>query len=379
MTSTGTTTLVVEPDSRGHRFEAVAHVLEVAGRAGEVLLVTSVGAMQTETYREQLGKSSIQTEERFSSILPPTSEIADVVAQICQRVEVDTVVVMDADQSLKLWWWVAPRALRKLKKRPRIVFMLTRYPARLGLTDRVGWKLRITKATLAVVAMLTGSLHRVAGFAGREDTAPGWLVKRARDPAICTSHARDRDSLRQQLGLPADRRLVGIFGAIGERKNAAMTLEAILAADLDADLVLAGGFDDVVRAWYAGLPEDQRARVFARDEFLANDELDRFVASVDVIALIMTNNGPSGIMGKALAAGVPVVTAGSMVRARELAATHGGEAADFSVDSIGAAIGKVLRGESPTPDDSAIPLATAEQFVMTILGVDESGRRAKRR
>lgn len=370
-----TTTLVVEPDSRGHRFEAVSHVFDVASRAGDVLLVTSNGAMQTDTYREQLGNVAIKTEERFSSILPPTREIAEVVADICRRVEVDTVVVMDADQSLKLWWWVAPRALRKLKKKPRIVFMLTRYPARLGLTDRVGWKLRITKATLAIVAMMTGTLHRVAGFAGREDTAPGWLVKRARDPAICTSSSRDRATLRPQLGLDPDRKLVGIFGAIGERKNAAMTLESILAADLDADLVLAGGFDDVVRAWYAGLPADQKARVFARDEFLSNDELDRFVASVDVIALIMTNNGPSGIMGKALAAGVPVVTAGSTVRARELAATNGGEAADFSVPSIGAAIGKVLRGESATPDDSAIPLATADQFVMTILGVDENGQR----
>lgn len=370
-----TTTLVVEPDSRGHRFEAVSHVFDVASRAGDVLLVTSTGATGTDTYREQLGDVAIQTEERFSSILPPTREIATVVADICRRVEVDTVVVMDADQSLKLWWWVAPRTLRKLKKKPRIVFMLTRYPARLGLTDRVGWKLRITKATLAIAAMLTGSLHRVAGFAGREDTAPGWLVKRARDPAICTASSRDRDTLRPQLGLDPDRKLVGIFGAIGERKNAAMTLEAILGANLDADLVLAGGFDDVVRAWYAALPADQKARVFARDSFLSNDELDRFVASVDVIALIMTNNGPSGIMGKALAAGVPVVTAGSTVRARELAATNGGEAADFDVPSIGAAIGKVLRGESATPDDSAIPLATADQFVMTILGVDENGQR----
>ncbi|MCX6396937.1 MAG: hypothetical protein NTV23_10665 [Propionibacteriales bacterium] len=372
-------TLIVEPDPRGHRFEAVAHVFNVASRAGDVLLVTSSGAQETDTYREQLGTLAIGTEERFSSILPPTREIAEVVADVCGRVEVDTVVVMDADQSLKLWWWVAPRALRRLKKRPRIVFMLTRYPARLGLTDRVGWKLRITKATLAIVAMLTGSLHRVAGFAGREDTAPGWLVKRARDPAICTASAADRDSLRPRLGLAPDRKLVGIFGAIGERKNAAMTLEAILAADLDADLVLAGGFDDVVRAWCAALPPDQKARVFARDEFLSNAELDRFVASVDVIALIMTNNGPSGIMGKALAAGVPVVTAGSTVRARELAATNGGEAADFGVPSIGAAIGRVLRGESATPDDSAIPMATADQFVMTILGVDENGRTVGRR
>lgn len=367
-------TLIVEPDSRGHRFEAVSHVVEVVRRSGEAMLVTSNGARQTETYAEYLAEVGLETDERFSGFVPPTRELVDAVADICRSRAVETVVLMDADQSLKKWWLLAPKALRGIKPRPRVVFMLTRYPARLSLTDRTGWKLRSTKATLALAAMATRSLHRVAGFAGREDTAPGWLVKRARDPAICLYHSRDRAELRAGLGLPADRKLVGIFGNVGERKNAAMTLESILAADLDADLVLAGGFDDVVRAWYAALPEDQKARVFARDAFLSNDELDRFVASVDAVALIMTNNGPSGIMGKALAAGVPVVTAGSVVRARELTATNGGEATEFSVPAIGAGIGKILRGESATPSDSSIPLATADQFVMTILGVDEQGR-----
>lgn len=372
-------TLIVEPDSRGHRFEAVAHVVDVARRAGEVMLVTSKGALTTENYAEQLADRGVPTEERFSGYVPPTRELVDAVAEISRRTDVGTVVLMDADQSLKKWWLLAPRALRGVKPRPRVVFMLTRYPARLGLTDRVGWKLRTTKGTLALAAMATGSLHRVAGFAGREDTAPGWLVKRARDPAICSAHSRDRAVLRDKLGLPAERRLVGIFGNVGERKNPAMTLDAILAADLDADLVLAGGFDDVVRAWYAALPADLQARVVVRDAFLSNDELDSFVASVDAVALIMTNNGPSGIMGKALAAGVPVVTAGSKVRARELAATNGGEAADFTIASIGTAIGRILRGESAVPSDSAIPLATADQFVMTILGVDENGRVVKGR
>lgn len=367
-------TLIVEPDSRGHRFEAVAHVVEVVRRSGDAILVTSRGAQETETYREQLAALGLRTEERFSGFVPPTQELVDAVADISRREQVGTVVLMDADQSLKKWWLLAPKALRGIKPKPRVVFMLTRYPARLRLTDRTGWKLRTTKGTLALVAMARGSLHRVAGFAGREDTAPGWLVKRARDPAINTYHSRDRAELRAGLGLDPDRKLVGIFGGVGERKHPALTWESILAADLDADLVLAGGFDDVVRAWYDGLPPEQQARIVKRDEFLSNDELDRFVAAADAVALIMTNNGPSGIQGKALAAGVPVVTAGSTVRARELEATNGGEATDFTAASIGAGLGRILRGESRTPDDSAIPLATADQFVMTILGVDENGR-----
>ena len=38
---------------------------------------------------------------------------------------------------------------------------LTRYPARLALTDLTGWRLRAPKAVLVLAAMLTGTLHRV--------------------------------------------------------------------------------------------------------------------------------------------------------------------------------------------------------------------------
>src|SRR6185437_14769500 len=237
-------------------------------------------------------------------------------------------------QSLKRWWYAAAAEFRGLPRRPRVVFMLTRYPARLGLTDRVGWKLRITKGTLALAAMCTRTLHRTAGFAGRDDMTPGWLIKRLRDPATCSAHSRDRAALRAELGLPAERRLVGIFGVLTDRKNAPLVLNAIVASGCEADLVLAGSVRPDVATWLAGLSVDQRARVIVRDAFLSNALLDKLIASVDVVAIAMTNNGPSGIMGTALAAGVPVVSAGSQVRARELVATDNGEPAEFTVAGL---------------------------------------------
>ena len=74
-----------------------------------------------------------------------------------------------------------------------------------------------------------------------------------------------------------------------------------------------------------------------RDGFLSNEVLDKLVASADVVPLAMTLNGPSGIMGKAVAAGVPVVTAGSEVRAREVKALDAG-ACRLNAESIGQAI-----------------------------------------
>jgi glycosyltransferase involved in cell wall biosynthesis len=292
---------------------------------------------------------------------------------VCRRADVSTVVVMDADQSLKRWWYVAPRSFRGVR-RPRVVFMLTRYPAKLRLTDWVGWRLRVPKATLALAAMATGSLHRVAGFAGRDDLSTGWIVKRTRDPDTCTAHSRDRAAIRAEFGLPAERRLVGIFGGIGERKNAPLIWEALQSARIEADLLLAGGVKPEVAEWVRAVPESRLGRVIVRDGFLGNEELDKLVAAVDVVPLALTNNGPSGIMGKAIAAEVPVVTAGSRVRARELEAADAGELADLDAESLGAAIRRVFDRNPDRPRQSKVPPATAEEFAETLLGVEADGR-----
>jgi glycosyltransferase involved in cell wall biosynthesis len=383
-----TTTLLVEPDPGGHHFQAVGTVAALAARTGPVVLLTSRGASAAPSFDVYLGdvvaRGDLVVEEVFDAKVPPTAQMAQVAAQRSRRATgspVTTVVLMDGDQALKRWWLVAPRHLRTMNPRPRVVFMLTRYPARLAATDLTGWRLRGPKAVLAAVAMATGSLHRAAGFSGREDTARGWLVKRVRDPHYASAHARDRAHWRAVLGLPADRHLVGIFGEIGERKNAPLIFDAVRASGLDAVLVLAGSLDDATRAWVAGLGPDDRERLVVRDAFLSNEDLDRMVAAVDVVPLALTNNGPSGIMGKAAAAGVPVVTTGSTVREREVRSTGTGLACDFTAESIGAAIREVVAGSFTLPAEPAAGGAevTPQEFAMTLLGVDADGRRPRRR
>lgn len=360
-------TLIVEPEPGGHHFGRVADVIELIGGSSEVVLLTKTGATETEAFRTCLDREALQIEEPFDEIRPPTRTLARAVAEQCRKREVETVVVMDADQALKRWWYVARDELRGLSPRPRIVFMLTRYPAKLSLTDRFGWKLRLSKGALCIAAMATGTLDRVAGFAGRDDMSKGWLVQRARDPATCSSHSSDRVRIRAELGLPQDRRLAGIFGMVTERKNAPMVLDAILNSNSDADLVIAGNIDAGTLRWSETLPEDLKARVVVREGFLSEEALDQFVAAVDVHVLALTNNGPSGIMGKALAADVPVVTAGSKVRARELRATDGGEVAGLTVASMGAAIDRVFARDPSLPRQNTVPPATGATFAATLL------------
>ena len=363
-------TVIVEPDPGGHRFQAVANVADVAARTTDVILLTSTIGAGHEAFDVFLSDLDLEAEPRFVVIHPPTQEMARAVADLCRTHDVEAVVVMDADQSLKRWWNVARREFRGLARRPRVVFMLTRYPAKLGPTDWSGWSRRLAKGGLILAARATRTLHHVAGFAGRDDMSRGWLVKRARDPEICLAHSRDRARLRDELDLPHDRTIAGVFGVIEERRNAPMILDALDHAGLDADLLLAGGIQPEVWAWINDLPDDRRRRIIVRDGFLPNDVMDKLVAAVDVAPIILTNNGPSGIMGKAHAAGVPVVTAGSEVRAREIRATDGGEAADLDTASIGAAIRKVLERDPEEPRRNTVPPATAEAFAEVLLGVE---------
>lgn len=363
-------TVLVEPDYAGHHFQSVAVLTEHLRPRGPVVLLTSVGALASEPAQEFLDGVDVEVREVFDAVAPPTAAMVAAVVAVCRETEVSDVVLLDADQALKRWWREAPRALRSLPRgrRPRVVFMLTRYPARARLTDRWLYRLKLPKAVLAVVSRANGSVQRVAGYAGRDDTSRGIVVKRTRDPNICLAHSRDRVALRERYGLPQDRRIVGVFGVMSERRNVPMIWEAMRTAGIDADLLLAGKQDDDVRAWVADLVAANPGRIHVHDDFLPNQMIDDLVACSDVAPIPLTNNGPSGIMGKAVAAGVPVVTAGSVVRAREVTATGCGVAAELSPESIGAALAQVL-AVSDRPWVSKIPPATEKDYVEAMLGL----------
>lgn len=361
-------TLILEPDPGGHRFQYVRHVVELASKDGDVLLLTSRGAQQLPEFENYLAGMPVSVHERFDSIYPPTAEMAEAIAEIAREQDLLQALVMDADQSLKRWWQVAAQAFRGLSPRPRVVFLLTRYPATLTLTDRLGWAHRVAKGGLSVLAMSTRTLSRVVTLAGRDDTSAGALVKRVRDPAICGAHSRERQLLRTSLGLPHERRLVGIFGAISDRKNVPLVTEAVLASGDDADLVLAGGIEPDVAAWLAQQPAATHARIIQRNGFLSNDELDQLVAASDVVMIAQNNNGPSGIMGKALAAEVPVLSAGSVVRARELAVTGGGVSTELTAAAVAQGIRRLLDAPPGPGTGQHLPPATAESFAAVLLG-----------
>ncbi|KIC59372.1 glycosyltransferase [Microbacterium hominis] len=117
----------------------------------------------------------------------------------------------------------------------------------------------------------------------------------------------------------ADRTWFGIVGAISARKNIDLVAAAISNLP-NVGLVVAGKSDvnetDVLR-WTA-IMRLRGHPVVRIDRQLTDEELDTIIASLDVVTLAYSNDGPSGILGKARAAGTKVLAAGAATLRRDL-------------------------------------------------------------
>ena len=358
-------TVLVEPNPSGHRFQWVSHVVRGLSREGsDALLLTSVGATETDAYRNFLGPLDVPTLECFPHVYPPPHEVGQAIAEVHRERPVSRWVVMEADQLVKRWWLHAPRELRG-RGAPYGVLVMVRFPPSIQLNRRLLW-LRSAKSLGTLLAMGRGAARRMAYVAGRNQVRQGLLFKRLRDPALCSAHAADRAAIRDRQGLPQDRKLVGILGKVDERKCVPMVGAATFAAGPDVDLLLAGGVSADVEAWLRSLDPELSERVHVRAGFLSDDDLDECTAACDVVSVVQIAPGPSGIQGKAQVAGVPSLTAGSRVRRREAEVLGSGIHTDFTVEGIAAGIRALLaRGDQPVPVSELAP--TAEEFADVLL------------
>lgn len=371
-------TLIVEPNPGGHRMAAVRDVARIAHREGsEVVLLSRHGVRDRDEFAVHMADVPARVLERFGEAAPSTRELVDAVTSAAREVHANHIVLMEADDALRSWWHLAFRPLRQLPVRPRVSAFLTRWPRAswsFRKENRYFMKIRAAKTLLVLAAKLTGTVSNASGFAGRDVQGAGWPVRNVLDPADCLAHSRDREALREQHGLPAERRLAGIFGGIDIRKDVPLALAAVLGAGDDWDLLLAGRVSEEVRAWLDGLSAQEQNRMVVRDGFLSDEELDSLLAASDAVILLMWLEGPSGIMGKALAADVSVLTARSRSRAKELAALHRGVATADTVEALATGLRRIAALPQGAPRADVVP-PTRESFAETILGLNGRGDR----
>jgi len=369
------TTFIIEPDPAGHRFQYAAHIAAVAARSTRVVLLTSVGGSTREEYATHLGHLGVDAREAFGSKTPAPSEVVAALQQSGAG-RGDVVVVPEADKMITSWWRALPRGYPRRNSRPHVVLLMLQVPSHISWRDRRGWARSGAKVALAVVTRVRGAADTVASLVAQGDPSRGLLLRHVRDPAICSHRARDQEELRRRLGLPAGTPLVSVLGVVSARKNVPLVADAVFRLGGRATLVLAGWLLPEIEDWLAGLDDQRRDRVIVRRGHLPDEELDAYVAASDVVAVAHSNNGPSGLMGKALAAGTPALTAGSRVRARDAARWETVLHTDLDVDALAAALDRLVRHPPSLGNRSRADLPTGEQFASALLAGAPSGRTA---
>lgn len=176
-------------------------------------------------------------------------------------------------------------------------------------------------------------------------------TRRAPDPVrlVCTSSdvSQTRDAWPD-----GERYWFGVVGALDGRKNIRLVASALATLEgRKVGLVLAGRGDvtdahrELARLREIGVP------VVRRDVLLSDLELDSIVAALDCVILAHSNEGPSGIFGKALASGTRIVTAGADSLRRDAALRPEAAAwTPLAEQPLREALATATRSERPAPE-----------------------------
>jgi glycosyltransferase involved in cell wall biosynthesis len=168
--------------------------------------------------------------------------------------------------------------------------------------------------------LLDPYLH--ADFKRRDPAAPAFFLP----DFFPADFAADRAAARRALDLPEDRRVFLFYGGGYRRKGLSLAVEAMRAMDRDepAFLLCAGRQPDdrEVAQGLAVLVREGRARVI--DRYIFNAEEKQLFAASDVVLLPYRRHfGISGVLVRAIGAGLPVIASdeqllGRLVREHDL-------------------------------------------------------------
>lgn len=219
-----------------------------------------------------------------------------------------------------------------------------------------GWVL--TRAGARVVALVPATTRAPAygprlGFVG------------APDPIVVNPGA-------EPWPLDPERTWFGVVGHITARKNLPLVVRA-LAQLKDAGrcgLLVAGRIDPSLRGQV-----DEAIATFRRtggvveiaDRLLEQAELDRAIRDVDAVVIAHSSEGPSGIVGKALALGTWIVAAGAESLRDDIADRPGvGEWTSLRADTLASAFTRVL--QRSTQATTRQEMAGPEDFAAAVTG-----------
>lgn len=296
--------LIAEPNHSGHRLYYVRLIVDEVVARGDVAIVgVGSGATSSEEWQLHLQKMASRLE-----VVQCESVTRRVVAELAASTFADHVIVPDGDAIIS-----EIGRSRKWAPHATLTALLMREH---GQPSRVpGMALLKTNAKRLLVA----SANSVRGVHVRVLKSSLWAGKVSprtlRDPVSLAASGDELRKAAAQWALDSGRYWFGIVGAITQRKNISAVANALIArGGGPLGLVIAGKFSPEVASQIAVLIDELQEHGVAvriHDRLLSDLELDSMVAAVDCVVLAHSNEGSSGIMGKAAVLGTRVAAAGA--------------------------------------------------------------------
>jgi hypothetical protein len=346
--------LIVQELWSGHRLSYVAALARRAASLGnEVHLLVRRDAVTSSEWRTHLQALASLLHVHFTDEFSP-----NVIREWEESLSASRIVVPDGDSLLP--------SLLSNRVRPTSTWVILSMRTRAQGVGVKPWRFLKT----GLKAGLRAAVRRLCGVTVLELTSAVNSRPRrfeVRDPIRLTANPALLASKKIEWNLSEAGFWFGVVGALDERKNLPLIVDALSRLrGADVGLLLAGRPTARVRD---DLPDwsrilgDAQIRLRVIDRVLTDDELDAAVAAVDAVVIAHSNEGPSGILGKAAAAGTRVFAAGAQTLRRDVRSLPGaGLWTPLEPDSIVEGIVQCMSMDAPRPASVGTEKEFADRF-----------------
>ncbi|MFT2711077.1 hypothetical protein [Clavibacter sp. Sh2126] len=354
--ATGAPVLILEGNGDGHRFYYVRLLADaILAEGGRPVLVTRPGQMDGPHAAEFLGGLP----SAFTVVDVPRADVASA-SRVALREGARRIVVPDGDRHL------LSLVTRRGRDLPHVTALVMREPvlrrdqALRPLARQ--WSKRATMALAGLRRSTTVTVLKSSVWAGRS------RFPVANDPVTLAAATADVAAFRERFGIDGERRWFGVVGAITARKNLPLVAEAFARIAGEGTGLFVGGsvYDGQLAAAEPHLEEARRrgARIVVVDRMLEDVELDAAIGAVDCVVLAHSNEGPSGILGKAVMSGTRLLLSGAASLRRDADAVPAHATwTPLTVDAIASGMADACRADRPAP----VPDMGTSRFTSALL------------
>ena len=345
---------IYEPNLDGHRLSYVQHLVDFAFSQGSKNRVVLLGA--DSTFESAQAKTLRDAyDDRFSFVTA-----VDLKAGLAwaRSNNAESMVLPDGDLHL-----TSLARCRRNALPANLSVLLMR--SKLQMSPKY-WKANVKILVKLALAAFLSSSKQIKVARLTDPVSRFWMFKTCPDPVDVTSISSSARSILLP-GWTSESFSIGVVGAIDRRKNLELISRAFMQYAQASTLVVAGRIDsNYFQELTNGgaLASRDGKKILVRNEIIPENQLNSIVSQLDVVAIALSNNAPSGILLKCLALGTPVVASGSAIL-KKLAKKY-----PHNIVFVNPKAQSISQGflSAQKLDSPPVPLASPREFARVLLG-----------